>query len=233
MKNIVYITTNLLNGKQYVGSHKVLNHKKDRYLGSGILISQSVKKYGKENFKREILEKCQTIKEARLLEKYYIEKYNSIIPNGYNISPNGGIMLFEGHTSESKIKISKSIKGKSYEEIYGMDADLMKEKRKKERIGMKFSKEWKKNLSESHKGYKQSKEQKRKIGEFQKNKQVSIETGIKISQSKKGLKAIHNKNSGKNKFIRISELDNYLSNNWEFGFLKKQKITLKLRNLKI
>jgi hypothetical protein len=56
--NFVYLTTNLLNGKQYVGSHE--GYENDSYLGSGTYISRAVKKYGKENFKREILEVCDS-----------------------------------------------------------------------------------------------------------------------------------------------------------------------------
>ncbi len=40
--NFVYLTTNLENGKQYVGSHE--GDISDNYLGSGILISKAIKK---------------------------------------------------------------------------------------------------------------------------------------------------------------------------------------------
>jgi hypothetical protein len=49
---IVYCTTNLINGKKYIGSHK---NNKDSYLGSGVYITKAIKKYGKENFARETL----------------------------------------------------------------------------------------------------------------------------------------------------------------------------------
>jgi len=60
--NFVYITTNLLNGKQYVGDHSTYNQD-DGYLGSGRpYFSNAIKVYGKENFKREILEFFSTKK---------------------------------------------------------------------------------------------------------------------------------------------------------------------------
>jgi len=47
---IIYKTTNLINNKIYVGKHNTSAN--DGYLGSGKLIKQAVKKYGKENIKR-------------------------------------------------------------------------------------------------------------------------------------------------------------------------------------
>ena len=50
----VYQTTCLVNGKTYIGCHKTRNPN-DSYLGSGVLFSRAVEKYGKENFKKEVL----------------------------------------------------------------------------------------------------------------------------------------------------------------------------------
>lgn len=51
MYHLVYMTTNLVNGKMYVGVHSTENLE-DGYLGSGNLIKKAVKKYGRENFDR-------------------------------------------------------------------------------------------------------------------------------------------------------------------------------------
>ena len=52
---IIYKTTNLVNGRFYIGMH-VTTKIDDGYLGSGHRIKAEIKKYGRENFKREVLE---------------------------------------------------------------------------------------------------------------------------------------------------------------------------------
>jgi len=74
-KNIhfVYKTTNLINGKYYVGMHST-NKLDDNYLGSGKYLWRSIKKYGKENFKKEILEFCLTREELVEKEKKLVNE---------------------------------------------------------------------------------------------------------------------------------------------------------------
>ena len=104
--NFVFITTNLLNGKQYVGDHSTndLNcYKTKNYLGSGRPhFERAKKKYGKENFKREILEIFETKKEAFDAQEKYIKQFNTLTPNGYNISPKGGHNVKDCWGDESK-----------------------------------------------------------------------------------------------------------------------------------
>ena len=51
----IYKTINLINGKYYIGMHST-SDLNDGYIGSGDKIRKSIRKYGKENFKFEIVE---------------------------------------------------------------------------------------------------------------------------------------------------------------------------------
>ena len=112
MKHFTYITTNLKNGKQYVGDHST-NNLEDGYLGSGRpYFKSAIKKYGKDNFGKEILEFFDTKKEAFLAQEKWIKEFNTLAPNGYNISPTGGFMSGGKHSEETKKKISLKLKDK-------------------------------------------------------------------------------------------------------------------------
>jgi len=106
MKKIhyVYLTTNLVNGKQYVGDHTIKSQGK-YYLGSGTILKQAIKKYGEENFFKEILKWFTTREKAYKSQQIYIYKFNTLSPNGYNISIKGGY----GH---NKSKLAKETKEK-------------------------------------------------------------------------------------------------------------------------
>lgn len=76
MEYYIYLTTNLINGKQYIGQHK--GKPTDKYYGSGTNIVKAIQKYGKENFKKEILCYCSTREEADEKEKFYIAEFNAV-----------------------------------------------------------------------------------------------------------------------------------------------------------
>lgn len=79
---IIYKTTNLINNKIYIGKDKNNNPK---YFGSGKILKLAIKKYGIKNFKKEILEYCNTIEELDEREKYWI----NILNPEYNIGMGG------------------------------------------------------------------------------------------------------------------------------------------------
>jgi len=82
---IIYKTTNLVNGKFYVGKD-AKNSK--HYYGSGTILNHAIKKYGKKNFKKEILEYCKNLEELDIREKYWISELNAV-SLGYNLTDGG------------------------------------------------------------------------------------------------------------------------------------------------
>ncbi len=117
----IYKITNTITNKCYIGETKQSNpesrwkeHKNTIKNGVGCpALQDAVKKYGIENFKFEILIICFD-EDRYKYEIEYIKKYNSKVPNGYNIldgGPGGG---FDGktHSEETKKHISEKIKQK-------------------------------------------------------------------------------------------------------------------------
>lgn len=87
----IYVTTNLINGKMYVGQ-KVVSHSWKTYLGSGKHLLRAIKKYGKENFERKIIDIAFNANELNNLEYYYTIKFKSVTNgNWYNIIYGGGV----------------------------------------------------------------------------------------------------------------------------------------------
>lgn len=87
-KHYIYLTTNLINGKKYIGKH--YGELNDDYLGSGNLIKLAINKYGKENFKKEILFISSDEQENNQKEKEFIKVFNAVKDkNFYNIHEGG------------------------------------------------------------------------------------------------------------------------------------------------
>lgn len=80
----IYKTTNLLNGKYYIGKHQTKDLE-DGYMGSGNLLKRAIKKYGKENFKTEILEVYDQEWKMNLAERILVVPD----PTNYNLCPGG------------------------------------------------------------------------------------------------------------------------------------------------
>lgn len=110
MLGYIYKTVNKNNGKIYIGQHRSEFFDLS-YLGSGKLITDAIKKYGKNSFSVEILCKCDTQDEMDEREIEYISLYNSTdLRVGYNITSGGQKRFFTGmrHTDESKMKMRES-----------------------------------------------------------------------------------------------------------------------------
>lgn len=180
-------------GKSYIG--QTLQSPKDRWArhlydaenGSPFAIHCAIRKYGEENFISRIVE--DNIPESQLQERenHYIQLWNTITPNGYNMREDGtgGSLTDEvkqkisdskkgqNLSDETKQKISKSMKGKNCGYLNGM-------------FGKTLSDEHIEILRKTHKGKAKSKDHREKIGKANTGNVHSEETKKKISDSRKG-----------------------------------------------
>ena len=146
MFGYIYLIIDLTNWKKYVGQHHYHIEDLDpNYHGSGHIIKMIYKKRP-ETLKEVYLKTCYTQEELDEWEKYYIKFYNTLSPNGYNLTEggNGGIPC-----EEARKKISESHKGLQAGE-------------KNPFYGKTHSEESKKKISEMKKGKHLSEETKKK-----------------------------------------------------------------------
>jgi len=170
---VIYITTNAINGKKYIGKDSNNNPK---YLGSGTLLKDDIIKYGRDNFKKEILEHCNTDEELMIRESYWIKYYNAILSDkyynlvdfsaGWNLNKLGEekYNFIREKLSKSKIgikpnikdrdaknkKIQKSSKGKAKPEGFGDKISKTKQTQ-----NLKYSQEHCDKISKAKTGKKQ------------------------------------------------------------------------------
>ena len=89
MYGYVYRTTNLINGKIYIGKHRSEGFDTS-YKGSGSLLWKAINKYGWESFSTELLASCFSLEELNEEEKLLISYFDSNNRSiGYNILPGG------------------------------------------------------------------------------------------------------------------------------------------------
>lgn len=114
----IYIVTNVMNAKQYVGVTNNLDTRWKRHkkaLGETPLLHRAIKKYGKESFVFTHIADAFDREAAFLLEKMLIVQHNTLHPNGYNLTSGGegGVGAAAGRvlSEATKQKISKSLMG--------------------------------------------------------------------------------------------------------------------------
>lgn len=84
----LYKTTCLITGRYYIGMHSTSNLE-DGYLGSGLRLTRSIRKYGKENHKREILDFFNSREELIEAEKKTITEADLCNENCMNLMSGG------------------------------------------------------------------------------------------------------------------------------------------------
>lgn len=114
MFGYIYITTNNVTGQQYIGKHNAPAFDSS-YIGSGVLLEEAIKQFGRDNFSCQILEPvnnvntiCESLLELNAAEKYYIDLYNCVIDDHYyNLKPEGDGWSGGPVSEHTKKKISE------------------------------------------------------------------------------------------------------------------------------
>ena len=159
----IYLRTNLINGKQYVGQASDFKRREYDWCNlnapyAGDYINKAREKYGLESWSVEILKECDSSEELNHWEMYFIEKFNTKKPFGYNLNDGGEGQTGFHHSIESRMRMSVSKKGK--------------------RKGIPRADDVKKKISVSKKGKRTS------LGMT--NHKHSSESKLKMSAAKKG-----------------------------------------------
>lgn len=126
-KGQIYLITCSENNKKYVGQARNYMINRGKYVKHGYdsrfrqhiseainntkakqcdALNNSIRKYGREKFKVELLEEC-SVDVINVREEYYVKKYNTLAPNGYNLTTGGKQMEI---SEEAKVKISDTLK---------------------------------------------------------------------------------------------------------------------------
>lgn len=164
----IYLIENNINKKKYIGKHST-NNLQDKYFGGGTYLKSAIKKYGRENFKKKILELCENPEIINEKEIFWISELNTKSPYGYNLTNGGdggnifqkGIPKCEEHRRKMK--------------------EAWIDRRK-----IPISKETRQKISEAGTGEKRSKECKDKIGKANSRRIWKDSSKEKIRKSRIG-----------------------------------------------
>jgi group I intron endonuclease len=160
---VIYKTTNLVNGKQYIGKD---TKNKPSYLGSGTFLKRAIQKYGKENFKKEIIEVCESKEKLVEREEYWLNYYDAA----------NNPMFYNRHNH-------------SYGNCSGENHPMFGKTGKHHHcFGKPPSEETRRKISEGNRGKVPSDETRRKLSEAGRRRSQTQETRKKLSELRLGNK---------------------------------------------
>ncbi|WPJ20664.1 homing endonuclease [Pseudomonas phage vB_PF_Y1-MI] len=155
----LYKTTNLVEGYIYIGVHR--GTEADKYLGSGILLKRAIRKYGREIFSREILERFDSAdaayaREAEVVDEAFVKSpytYNIALGgrghDGRNLSEHTKLKLRKPKSDEHRAAISRGKTGLKM-------SDQTRAEQSARRIGKTHTEETKQKMSALRSGRKAS-----------------------------------------------------------------------------
>lgn len=195
----IYRIVNSINGKFYIGMHSCSDLKNCKYMGSGKKLQRAKKKYGPENFKKEILEFLPDRKSLIKREEEIINKDLLDDPMCMNLKYGGegnGTFGFK-FSEESKNKMSKWKRTPDMKDKMAFSASKR----------APITEEHSKILSDAFTGRRASDETKRKMS--------NVRTGKSINQPKRGIDKIiecpHCQVSGGQRVMKRHHFDNCYS----------------------
>ena len=200
----LYKTTCIITGRYYIGMHSTSNID-DGYMGSGLRLRRSIRKYGVDNHVKEILEFFDTREELAIREKEIVnfELIKEDMCMNLVAGGNGGFISVEGYKKGAK-KMNEIINQRKKDD---------KEFAEKCRLAVSNA------LKQMHKegkitppdwtGKKHSDVTKQKMSESSKGK------GIGESNSQYGTCWVTK--DGNNKKIKKEEIETYLNEGWVKG----------------
>ena len=175
---VIYLITNLLNGKKYVGqTRQNLNDRIRQHCNSKINsgIDAAIKKYGRENFKYEVIEEIP-VEMLNTREIFWIAELNCKSPKGYNLTDGGEGILNCSQETRARISANHADFSGKNNPNYGKHrkhSQATRDKMSEDRSGEKH------HMFGKH----HSQETKDKIAAAHKNKKISQETRAKMSKS--------------------------------------------------
>ena len=213
-----YKITNIINNHFYYGIH-CTDDLNDGYMGSGVLLHKAFKKYGIDNFNKEIIKYFNTWKDALEYEQNIVNEFLIKNPNCYNIARGGkafaenNVIVFEP-TQNKNMMISNTdprfLSGELKAFDYGKA--LVKDKNgNKFKISIKDPMYLNGEVIPLTKGIKQTKEHRQKLSDA--NKKLVANKTHNWTNSCFVYKIENNKKISKR--IQLEELQNYLNNGWK------------------
>lgn len=203
--HFIYKTTNVLSGKYYIGMHST-DDLNDGYLGSGNRIRLAIRKHGKENFKREILEFCNSREKLKIREEEIVNLNEIGKVECMNLKVGG-----EGDWPKSANERFKWLL--ENDDVFKDNLSKKHSERNLRLIKEGVLKSWDYNYSWV--GKQHSEETKQKMGESSKG------TGVGETNSQYDTCWITK--DGENKKIKKEGLEIFIIDGWELGRISKIK----------
>jgi group I intron endonuclease len=147
---LVYIATNKIDNKSYVGQtiqtleRRKIGHKSYAFLGSKFVFHKAIRNHGWDVFDWKVIKECNNRNELDQLELKCIKKYNTITPNGYNMTLYTGGNSGYDFSGENNPRYNDH---RSYDEIHGKEKSnkIKREISKRMKNASNNISNWKKN----------------------------------------------------------------------------------------